>query len=188
MGRQGVSLGVERLQIAPGTEGAAGAGEEHRPDFPILVAADGRVHEIRARLRSRALLASGRSMTIRATPSSTPNVSVSKRMGPPFVVRVLPFASSGSRAASSGPPSARAGGSRPRQLANRILDLEPKTFIIFQTAYEEYAIEAFKAGGVDYILKPTTKQSIEKSIDKVKKYLQTNPDAEAKKIMGEKGK
>ncbi len=73
------------------------------------------------------------------------------------------------------------------ELANKIIDLEPQTFIIFQTAYEEYAIEAFKVGGVDYILKPTTKDSIKISIDKVIKYLQTKPNNDIKKIMGKRG-
>lgn len=73
------------------------------------------------------------------------------------------------------------------ELANKILESEPKTFIIFQTAYDEYAIEAFKTGGVDYILKPTTKETIENSINRVKKYLRTRPHGDNKKIMGKRG-
>ncbi len=74
------------------------------------------------------------------------------------------------------------------ELANKILELNPKTFIIFQTAYDQYAIEAYKVGGVDYILKPTSKESIESAINKVKKYLQTKPqNIENKKIMGKRG-
>lgn len=74
------------------------------------------------------------------------------------------------------------------ELANKILEYEPRTFIIFQTAYDEYAVDAFKAGGADYILKPTTKENIQNSLDKVNKYLQTVPSAlENKKIMGKRG-
>ena len=73
------------------------------------------------------------------------------------------------------------------ELANKILELEPKTFIIFQTAFDQFAIEAFKIGGVDYILKPTTKESIEDSLNKVKKYLQTTPNESSGKIMGKRG-
>ncbi|MEA3314320.1 MAG: LytTR family DNA-binding domain-containing protein [Campylobacterota bacterium] len=73
------------------------------------------------------------------------------------------------------------------ELANIILQFEPKTFIIFQTAYEKFAIDAFKVGGVDYILKPTIKESIENSINKVKTYLQTTPNDSSKKIMGKRG-
>ncbi len=73
------------------------------------------------------------------------------------------------------------------ELANKILELEPKTFIIFQTAFDQFAIEAFKIGGVDYILKPTTKESIESSLSKVKKYIQTHSETNSKKIMGKRG-
>jgi two-component system LytT family response regulator len=74
------------------------------------------------------------------------------------------------------------------ELANKILELSPNSFIIFQSAYDQYAIEAFKVGGVDYILKPTTKENIEKAIQKVKKYIQTLPKTpQNKKIMGKKG-
>jgi two-component system response regulator LytT len=38
--------------------------------------------------------------------------------------------------------------------------------IIFCTAYNEYALEAFKANGIDYILKPFNNAEIKKSIEK----------------------
>lgn len=40
--------------------------------------------------------------------------------------------------------------------------------IIFCTAYDDYAIEAFQTSGIDYILKPYDKKSIEKAIQKFK--------------------
>ncbi len=73
------------------------------------------------------------------------------------------------------------------ELANKILELEPNTFIVFQTAYDEYAVEAFRSGGVDYILKPTTKENIQGALNKVLKYMQTKPESETKKIMGKRG-
>lgn len=72
------------------------------------------------------------------------------------------------------------------ELANSIIEYAPKTFVIFQTAYDEYAIEAFASGGIDYILKPTTKENIENAIEKVKKYIQTVPSAVNKKVMGKR--
>jgi len=72
------------------------------------------------------------------------------------------------------------------ELANKILEYEPNTFIIFQTAYDEYAIEAFKVGGIDYIVKPTTNENIQGALDKVKKYLQTTKE-ESKKLIGKRG-
>jgi DNA-binding LytR/AlgR family response regulator len=38
--------------------------------------------------------------------------------------------------------------------------------VIFCTAYDVYALEAFNANGIDYILKPFTKQSVEGSLKK----------------------
>jgi DNA-binding LytR/AlgR family response regulator len=40
--------------------------------------------------------------------------------------------------------------------------------IIFCTAYQQYALEAFKTAGIDYVLKPFNKQSIEKALMKFK--------------------
>lgn len=73
------------------------------------------------------------------------------------------------------------------ELANKVLDIEPQTFIIFQTAYEEFAIDAFKAGGVDYILKPTTQENINNALTKVKNYLEITSSSSGKKIMGKRG-
>jgi two-component system LytT family response regulator len=71
-------------------------------------------------------------------------------------------------------------------LANKIMALEPATFIIFQTAFDNFAIEAFKSGGIDYILKPTTKENVQLAIQKVKNYSQVNLSLD-KKILGKKG-
>src|SRR6185436_13500765 len=38
--------------------------------------------------------------------------------------------------------------------------------VIFTTAYDEYAIKAFKVNGVDYLLKPVDSQDLKKAIDK----------------------
>ncbi|HEK22040.1 MAG: DNA-binding response regulator [Mucilaginibacter sp.] len=38
--------------------------------------------------------------------------------------------------------------------------------IIFCTAYDEYALDAFKANGIDYILKPFTRQILDASLQK----------------------
>ena len=40
--------------------------------------------------------------------------------------------------------------------------------VIFCTAYEEYAIRAFKVNGVDYLLKPVQEEELKKAIDKVR--------------------
>jgi DNA-binding LytR/AlgR family response regulator len=40
--------------------------------------------------------------------------------------------------------------------------------VIFCTAYNEYALQAFKNNGIDYILKPFTKKTIKAAVDKYK--------------------
>jgi len=46
--------------------------------------------------------------------------------------------------------------------------LKVKTPVIFTTAYDEYAIKAFKLNSVDYLLKPLDKKEIAASISKFK--------------------
>ena len=43
------------------------------------------------------------------------------------------------------------------------------SFVIFTTAYDEYAIRAFELNSVDYLLKPVDKVKLARSIDKYKK-------------------
>ena len=47
-------------------------------------------------------------------------------------------------------------------------------YIIFATAYGEFALEAFKVNAVDYILKPFTKEDVEKALDKIKNFENKN--------------
>ncbi|QBJ84907.1 DNA-binding response regulator [Chryseobacterium gleum] len=44
-----------------------------------------------------------------------------------------------------------------------------KVPVVFCTAFDEYAIEAFKSNGVDYILKPFEKKDIESAFEKIKR-------------------
>src|ERR1700744_2146026 len=41
---------------------------------------------------------------------------------------------------------------------------QPMAPVIFCTAYDQYAIEAFRNRGIDYILKPVNRRSIEEAI------------------------
>ncbi|WP_165043940.1 LytTR family DNA-binding domain-containing protein [Dysgonomonas sp. ZJ709] len=48
--------------------------------------------------------------------------------------------------------------------------IEVETPIIFTTAYDEYAIEAFKLNSVDYLLKPIKSEELERALNKFKKW------------------
>ncbi len=48
-----------------------------------------------------------------------------------------------------------------------------QTPVIFCTAYDEYALDAFRNNGIDYVLKPFTKKLIKEAVEKYKN-LQTN--------------
>ncbi|MGV8137105.1 MAG: LytR/AlgR family response regulator transcription factor [Mangrovibacterium sp.] len=43
------------------------------------------------------------------------------------------------------------------------------TPIVFTTAYDEYAIEAFKVNSIDYLMKPMEKREVKRAIDKYQK-------------------
>lgn len=49
-----------------------------------------------------------------------------------------------------------------------------ETPIIFTTAYDEYAIEAFKVNSVDYLLKPIKSEELERALQKYAKWTQTD--------------
>jgi two-component system LytT family response regulator len=72
------------------------------------------------------------------------------------------------------------------ELAEKILQLEPKTFVIFQSAHDNFALKAYQSGGIDYLLKPIDESSVQKSIKKVEQYIAQDGDVK-KKIMGKNG-
>jgi len=54
-------------------------------------------------------------------------------------------------------------------------EIEVKSAIIFTTAYDEYALKAFKLNSVDYLLKPIDADELENAVAKYKElYLLTN--------------
>ena len=71
-------------------------------------------------------------------------------------------------------------------LANTLLEMNPNIFVVFQTAHEEYALEAFKSGGMDYLLKPISNDSVKSCLEKIGKYLNTKT-VESKKVVAKRG-
>lgn len=53
------------------------------------------------------------------------------------------------------------------QLAKRLQELNPIPSIVFATAYDEFALQAFDLGASDYILKPFDEKRIQQTIEKI---------------------
>jgi len=73
----------------------------------------------------------------------------------------------------------------------RSLRGEPTPLIIFVTAYERHALEAFEVGAIDYLLKPVRRERLEKAIEKAQRQLKAEtgkpgPDG-LRKIVGRRG-
>ncbi|MCR4429642.1 MAG: response regulator [Tepidanaerobacteraceae bacterium] len=55
------------------------------------------------------------------------------------------------------------------ELGTELLELEKEIDIVFVTAYEQYAIHAFKLNAVNYILKPADRESIDETVNRIAK-------------------
>jgi DNA-binding LytR/AlgR family response regulator len=62
-------------------------------------------------------------------------------------------------------------------LAEQLLKINPHCNIVFTTAYDEYAIEAFEINALDYLLKPISTQRLNQTLSRiVNKSKSINPD------------
>ncbi len=72
------------------------------------------------------------------------------------------------------------------ELGAAIQELPKQPHVIFVTAYDEYAVQAFEVNAVDYLLKPVEPSRLKKAVDKVIKAYQEAPanseEAEKKDI------
>jgi two-component system LytT family response regulator/two-component system response regulator LytT len=55
------------------------------------------------------------------------------------------------------------------EIARILKEKEHSPYVIFTTAYDEYAVEAFQLAAVDYLLKPISDQRFKESLKKIKK-------------------
>lgn len=58
-----------------------------------------------------------------------------------------------------------------RSIFSLLADLSYKPYIVFQTAYSEFAVEAFEYDAIDYLLKPISTVRMDKCVDKIRKVL-----------------
>lgn len=57
-------------------------------------------------------------------------------------------------------------------------EIMPNSFVIFTTAYDEYAMEAIRSNGIDYLLKPFDIQDLQNAIHKIYLSPQNNTNIE----------
>ena len=50
-----------------------------------------------------------------------------------------------------------------------------KTHVVFITAYDQYAVEAFEQGAVDYVLKPAEPERLQITVERLKARMDTQP-------------
>jgi DNA-binding LytR/AlgR family response regulator len=57
--------------------------------------------------------------------------------------------------------------------------------VVFVTAYDEYAVEAFEKGAVDYLLKPVNRERLERTVKRLQEQMavQSTPPSEVSKMM-----
>lgn len=59
------------------------------------------------------------------------------------------------------------------ECAKKVLELNPKTIIIFVTAHEEYMPEAFELYALDYMVKPFKIERVQKTLNRIKELFNT---------------
>jgi len=55
------------------------------------------------------------------------------------------------------------------KLSRLMLELDDSIELVFVTGYDEYAVQAFDTGALDYLLKPVTPERLSKTLDKIRR-------------------
>jgi DNA-binding LytR/AlgR family response regulator len=63
--------------------------------------------------------------------------------------------------------------------------IEGRTQVVFVTAYDEYAVQAFEDGAVDYLLKPVTAERLAKCVARVKARLGADGQSDTARVAAE---
>ncbi|QGG47578.1 response regulator [Heliorestis convoluta] len=66
---------------------------------------------------------------------------------------------------------------------SKILDLSPQTDIVFVTAFDQYALEAFELHALDYLLKPIDEKRLEKTIARLRQKSYMSKEQPAKNLL-----
>jgi len=62
----------------------------------------------------------------------------------------------------------------------RMLDLEVLPLVIFVTAFDQYAVDAFEVNAIDYLLKPVRRERLERALTRVREKLGARGPAAAR--------
>src|SRR4051812_3967910 len=65
------------------------------------------------------------------------------------------------------------------EVARRMLDTQNGSHIIFVTAYDQHAIEAFEVNAVDYLLKPVEQARLEVAVDRARRRIASDRAVES---------
>ena len=65
------------------------------------------------------------------------------------------------------------------EVAAAALEASPRTQVVFVTAYDQYAVDAFEAGAVDYLLKPIAADRLARTVERVRERLARGEPAPA---------
>lgn len=61
--------------------------------------------------------------------------------------------------------------------AERIRSIAPNTKVVYVTAYDEYAVEAFELDATDYLMKPLRRERLNRTIERLRKRLALTSDS-----------
>lgn len=62
------------------------------------------------------------------------------------------------------------------EVARALGELSPRTQVVFVTAYDQYAIDAFEQGAVDYLLKPIARERLQATVQRLQARAAQGPD------------
>jgi len=66
--------------------------------------------------------------------------------------------------------------------ASRILEVSPETDIVFVTAFDQHAVEAFELHAMDYLLKPIAEERLEKTVERLRKRVPVRKQQHSSKL------
>jgi two-component SAPR family response regulator len=68
------------------------------------------------------------------------------------------------------------------ELAERLLTNNPGMDVLFVTAYNQYAVEAFEVNAIDYLLKPVRPERLEKAVERIRQKRKVTQETKALQI------